>query len=87
MNNEKYNPAGRSYVPIPADLSEALTSGDICGKEELRELLSCYLARIEDQGDGHFKVIPQEEKNFPHHSDGESSTNGKKWYTRRDSNS
>ena len=68
-------------------LSEILATAKTYEKEELRQILSCYLARIEDQGDGHFKVVPREEKNFPHRNDGESSTNGKEWYTRRDSNS
>ena len=67
-------------------LSEVLATAQSYDKDELRQILSCYLERIEDQGDGTFKIIPREEKNFPHRKDGESSTNGKEWYTQRDLN-
>ncbi len=68
-------------------LSKALARAGSYQKDELRQILSCDLGQIEDQGDGNFKVIPREEKNFPHRNDGESSTNGKGWYTQRDLNS
>ncbi len=35
--------------------SEILATAKTYEKEELRQILLCYLARIEDQGDGHFK--------------------------------
>lgn len=62
-------------------LSEVLATAQSYDKDELRQILSCYLERIEDQGDGTFKIVPREAKNFPHRKDGESSTNGKEWYT------
>ena len=58
--------------------SDALRAAEEYSTDDLRTLIHANIQRVIDNGDGTFRIMPRQEI---------SSTNSKKWYTRRDSNS